>query len=246
MRTTGTAFRVRFHNLANIADVHQFLLAAIQYLLDLAFADAGPEDRVGLEIRFVLPWLLLLLLLLSLIPIFCFSHPGLDDRPIIIPFRPLRLQNPNAILHRITRVLQSNQFFHIDEQMVWKFTRIGAPQAAGPGDYPRHTYRGNLDAWMDERSKGNGCSLIKIQNDDNLCLARAIVLSIARYHSTDSQAKHAEYENIRKQDRSGCTAMKRKAKALMTTAGLANHQGPCGIPEMEHIQQVSAYLFLFC
>ena len=53
LRTTGTAFRVHFHNLGNIGDVHQFLLAAIQYLLDRAFDGASPADRVGVEIRFV-------------------------------------------------------------------------------------------------------------------------------------------------------------------------------------------------
>ena len=53
LRTTGSAFRVRFHNLGNIGDVHEFLMAAIQHLLDLAFDGAGPEDRVGVEIKYV-------------------------------------------------------------------------------------------------------------------------------------------------------------------------------------------------
>ena len=40
----------------------------------------------------------------------------------------------------------------------------------------------------------------------------------------------------RKQDTGA--AMKKEAKDLMQQAGLGDHQGPCGIPELQRIQQV--------
>ena len=61
-----------------------------------------------------------------------FRHPGLDT-PILIPFRAHADMNPQAIMLYIMKVVQSNQNFSIDEEMVWRCTRIGAQQGEGPG-----------------------------------------------------------------------------------------------------------------
>ena len=52
--TVGSAFNVQFHHLDNIGDVQAFLVDAVQHVLNNVFAYAQPNDRIGLQIQYVL------------------------------------------------------------------------------------------------------------------------------------------------------------------------------------------------
>ena len=133
--------------------------------------DAAPEDRVGLQIR----------------------HPGLDH-PILIPFRRRDQIDAETILRHMEEVQQSNTTFHLDDEMAWQVTRIAVPAGSGDADddddeefvRPRAMYRGNLDELFAAKASGHGGCIIRVNNTDDLCLARALVTARSRLHKDDS------------------------------------------------------------
>ena len=183
LKTTGTAYNVQFRDLDDVQDIHAFFAQATDSLLDQAFSDAKANDRVGLEIR----------------------HPGLDT-PILIPFGKRSVLDAETIVRHLEQVQQSKTEFNIDEKMVWQFTRIEAPVGWCPGQPSKRKYRGNLDTWLEEKSGAGGSkrgnkSLVKIDNKDNLCLARAVVTAIARLERRAATSAGAAAAN-----RSRCSA----------------------------------------
>ena len=68
--------------------------------------------------------------------------------------------------------------------------------------------------------------IIRIQNDDDLCCARAIVTAKAKLD------KHDKWGSIRK----GCTVQTKLAEELHKQAGV--NQGSCGIEEVKSFQKV--------
>ena len=135
--------------------------------------DAAPEDSVGLLIR----------------------HPGLD-KPILVPFRRRDELDAETILRHMEAVQQSNTTFRLDDEMAWQVTRIAVPAGSGDADddedddeefvRPRAMYRGNLEELYAAKSSGHGGCIIRINNTDDLCLARALVTARCRLHKDDS------------------------------------------------------------
>ena len=74
--------------------------------------------------------------------------------------------------------------------------------------------------------------MIIIKNRDELCLARAVIVAIAKIE------KDPKWNSIRQGDSSRHYVQTKRAKALMEKAGLKNHSGPCGIKELSKIQDV--------
>ena len=149
----------------------------MQYAVDHMMGDAALQDRVGLLIR----------------------HPGLD-RPILIPFRRRDQLDAETILRHMEQVQQSNTSFHLDDKMTWQVTRIGITGGKGGDDAPsgtaddddedfirrRRMYRGNFEQLYAAKASGHGGSIIRINNTDDLCLARSLVTAHARLHKDDS------------------------------------------------------------
>lgn len=136
----------------------------MDYVLDRVFPDAQPQDLIGLEIR----------------------HPGLDI-PILIPFNPRRVLDAETLLRFIEEVLQSNTQFELDENMVWQVTKISIPS----GSAPKRKMTSNFVVWLKGKSKGHGCSVVQIENDDQLCLARALVL--AKCHAERDESVEGKF-----------------------------------------------------
>ena len=91
------------------------------------------------------------------------------------------------------------QAFAFDNDIQFKFTCVNCPRGAG-----RRKIRGNfLDHLDDLRSKPRSC-LIKIDNNDSLCLARALVTAKAHRDKDDGDDAARAYETIRKGDKSRC------------------------------------------
>ena len=99
------------------------------------------------------------------------QHDGLHD-PIVIPLQPWDQLNADVVMGTIEKVLNSNQNLTADESMD---ISIGSVELPKGGARKRIT-----------KIKGKGNSLelkqsvITIENDDNLCMARAIGVSWAK------------------------------------------------------------------
>ena len=69
--------------------------------------------------------------------------------------------------------------------------------------YRRRKFNVNVDTWIDGKTKGHGSSLVKMNNTDNRCMARALVWSKARHeHLSDpeNQELKTAWNNIRRGD----------------------------------------------
>ena len=101
------------------------------------------------------------------------QHDGLHDS-IIIPLQPWDQLNADVVMGTIEKVLNSNQNLTVDESMDISIGSVDLPKGSG-GPRRRIT-----------KIKGKGNSLelkksvITIENDDNLCMARVIGVSWAK------------------------------------------------------------------
>ncbi len=117
------------------------------------FQDAGPSDMVGLQFR----------------------HPSLHKGSFNIPFTPRSQITAERILAIWAMLKQSDEDLSLDEDFEIGITRV--PQTKG--GRPREG-RWNHKPWMKKHCGHGGC-FIQISNpDDDLCLARALVVAKAR------------------------------------------------------------------
>lgn len=90
-------------------------------------------------------------------------------------------------------------------------------------------------------------SNVEMQNNDDLYLARAVIIACVQKHSHEPGSN---YESVRKGDQNRKTStQKRLALNLMRRAGLAHHVGPCSTAELIQMQaaiknayQIKVYL----
>ena len=138
------------------------------------------------------------------------------DTPISLPFMPLWQLTAERIFSQIERVIQSNQDFRLNDTVTVNMIRVVTPQGSG-------RKRTVLDISEYLHKKG---SIIVIRNNDDLCLARALVVIIAKIE------KDPKYKSL--VDPRG-RVQERKARELHQVAGVP--LGPCGIPEVEMFQK---------
>ena len=139
------------------------------------------------------------------------------DLPISIPFIPLVQLTTERVFSQIERVIQSNRDFRLNDTVTVDIIRVETPQ--GSGRSKRTTL--NIREYL--KQKG---SVITINNNDNLCLARALVVSVARIE------KDPKYDQIRKSDRN---IQRERALQLHRAANVP--LGPCGLDEVKLFQK---------
>ena len=118
------------------------------------------------------------------------NHPALE-KPAVIPPRPLNEINPEIIMDAVENVLQSEENLNVME---------GFDVQLGVARIERGGTNGNpiinvQDARFSKRA------MVSINNDDNLCLARALAVGIAKNNvekANDGEKANAEkiYRNI--------------------------------------------------
>ena len=140
------------------------------------------------------------------------------ETPISIPFMPLHQLTPERIFSHVQRVVQSNRDFRLNDTVNVDIIHVEAPQGSGRKK-PRTIV--NIREYLYKKK-----SVITIVNDDDLCLARALVVAIARVE------KEPNYHNLLKPDR---RQLEKRAKALHVAANVP--LGPCGIPEVTLFQK---------
>ena len=91
--------------------------------------------------------------------------------PIAIPFCSLEELTTEKVLSHVEKVVQSNEEFRLNNTVNIDVIRVEMPR--GSGRLKRTTL--NIRDYLRKKS-----SVIPVNNRDNLCLARALVVSIAR------------------------------------------------------------------
>ena len=137
--------------------------------------------------------------------------------PITIPFCPLEELTTEKVLSHVEKVVQSNEEFRLNNTVNIDVIRVEMPQ--GSGRSKRTTL--NIRDYLKKKK-----SVIAINNMDNLCLARALVVSIARIE------KDPRYKHIMESSR---PIQRERAFDLHEAANVP--LGPCGLKEVELFQQ---------
>ena len=138
------------------------------------------------------------------------------DTPISIPFLPLAQLTPERVFSTVQRVMQSNREFRLNDTVTVDLIHVEAPQGS------ERSKRGvvNIKEYLHKKK-----SVIVIRNNDNLCLARALVVAIAKIENAPN------YAYLRDADR----AQEKKARELHAAANVP--LGPCGIEEVKLFQK---------
>ena len=139
------------------------------------------------------------------------------DTPISMPFMPVVQLTAERVFSQIERVIQSNRDFRLSDTVTVDIIHVEAPQGSGRS---KRTIL-NIRDFLHKKK-----SIIIIQNNDNLCLARALVVAIAKIE------KDPNYKNLRDPKR---RAQEKKARELHEAANVP--LGPCGLPEVELFQK---------
>ena len=139
--------------------------------------------------------------------------------PITLPFCPLEQLTTEKVLAQVEKVVQSNEEFRLNDTVNIDIIRVEMPQGSGKSNVRRQML--NIRDYL--KKKG---SVICINNMDNYCLARALVVSIARIE------KDPRYNQIRDSKRH-----------IQFERALALHQAahvpfdiPCGLKEVDLFQ----------
>jgi len=155
-----------------------------------------------------------------------FTHPDLNQ-PILIPFRPRRNVNGQILVDQIERLVQSNATLRLDDQLgTLRIIHVTPPSGEG--------HRMGNRFYSVEELLDRYC-VVKIRNTDNTCLARALVVAM-EYPNRFKDPKR--WNRMRKGELGRFKDQRNDAVLLMEKAGLQNHKGPCGIPEIQAFQDV--------
>ena len=150
-RTTGTDYTVRFTNTFANMELSQYH-NQLHGIFESLLNNVIKDVPENDQVRFVL------------------QSPQLEH-PISIPFLSASRLTTERILAQIERVVQSNHEFRLNDSVNVNVVHVEMPQG-GTG-----TKRSEINLEKHLTKKG---SVIRIQNEDDLCLARALVVSVAK------------------------------------------------------------------
>ena len=134
--------------------------------------------------------------------------------PIALPFCSLEELTTEKVLSHVEKVVQSNEEFRLNDTVNIDIIRVEMPQGSGRSKVKRQTL--NIRDYLGKKK-----SVISINNRDNLCLARALVVSIARIE------KDPRYTQI---IRPQSNVQRERAFDLHEAANVP--LGPCGLKEV--------------
>ena len=136
--------------------------------------------------------------------------------PIAIPFCSLEELTTEKVLSHVEKVVQSNEEFRLNNTVNIDLIRVEMPYGSGR----RKRDIVNIRDYLKKKK-----SVITINNKDDLCLARSLVVSIARIE------KDPRYKGISE----GNGIQRERAFDLHEAANVP--LGPCGLNEVELFQQ---------
>ena len=139
--------------------------------------------------------------------------------PISLPFCPLEQLTTEKVLAQVEKVVQSNEEFRLNDTVNIDIIRVEMPQGSGRSKVKREIL--NIRDYLKKKK-----SVICINNMDDLCLARALVVSIARIE------KDPQYKRISDSARN---IQRERAFDLHEAANVP--LGPCGLNKVDLFQQ---------
>ena len=196
---TATDHRVRFNNVLadrDLLESYETTLKIFHHLLEEVTEGMAPNDKV----RFIL-------------------RSEQLDTPISLPFMTVEQLNAERVYSELERVIQSNQDFRLNDTVTIDINHVKTPQGSGKSRVKRITL--NIREYLNNKK-----SIVRINNTDDLCLARALAVSIARIE------KDPKYDQIRHSNRS---VQRERAFDLHEAANVP--LGPCGLNEVALFQQ---------
>ena len=196
---TATDHRVRFNNVLadfDLLESYESTLKIFHHLLEEVTEGMDPNDQV----RFIL-------------------RSEQLDTPISLPFLTVEQLTTERVFSQIERVIQSNQEFRLNDTVTIDINHVKSPQGSGKSKLKRTTL--NIRDHLKEKK-----SIIRINNKDDFCLARALAVSIAKIENDP------RYAQIIKSDR---PVQLERALDLHQAANVP--LGPCGIDEVKLFQQ---------
>ena len=138
--------------------------------------------------------------------------------PIALPFCPLEELTTEKVLSQVEKVVQSNEEFRLDTTVNIDIIRVEMPQGSGRSKVKRQIW--NIRDYLKQKK-----SIITINNKDDLCLARALVVSIARIEKDPRYTRIIRPESVVQRER---------AFDLHEAANVP--LGPCGLNEVDLFQ----------
>ena len=196
---TAKNYGVRFNNVLDDVDLLESRKRTYG-IFDHLIKDVGEDMNPNDQVRFIL------------------SSNQLQT-PIVIPFCSLEELTTEKVLSHVEKVIQSNEEFRLNNTVNIDVIRVEMPQGSG-----RSKVKRNIVDIRDYLKKKK--SVVPINNKDDLCLARALVVSIARIE------QDPRYARITRPD--SCVQRER-AFDLHVAANIP--LGPCGLDEVELFQQ---------
>ena len=131
----------------------------------------------------------------------------------------------DELLATLANKLNSNQAFNADRGFQVDVVFVSLPD---PGS--GHRKKNNPGRMCLERENKKKRCIITINNNDELCCARAIVTMRALCHKDQGVDGFRLWENLKR----GLPVQEHQAKELHEQAGV--HEGPCGLPELAKFQ----------
>ena len=185
-----------------------WLELAMREILELIIKDRSPDLRVGITLRSEK-----------------FQNGSAGTR-----FQAIRDLNIEEIWGIFGRVCQSNAEFTIDDTLAVDVVYISLPR----GSRDDSSSSENEDLYDDYSNKLHSKSILRIKNNDNLCLPRAIVCGEVYTRRIDSIEWKAEWSAISHHLRETQT---NKAKQFCFEAGVTVPEAGCGPEEFVTIQK---------
>ena len=138
------------------------------------------------------------------------------DTPISLPFMTVEQLTTERVYSQIERIIQSNQEFRLNDTVIIDINHVVSPE--GSGKSKRTAF--NIRDYLKQKR-----SIVCINNTDDLCLARALAVAIARIEN-DPKYKHI------------CSSSRplQRQKALDLHQAANVPLGPCGIDEVKLFQ----------
>ena len=131
----------------------------------------------------------------------------------------------DELLHRLANKLNSNESFNPSEGFSVEVVFVKMP---GKGKGRQKNNPGQR--CLDKENKRKKC-IITIENNDELCCARAIVTMRAHCHRNEAMDEFRKWENLKR----GLPIQEKKARELHRQAGVPEEA--CGIPELQQFQK---------
>ena len=138
------------------------------------------------------------------------------DRPIALPFMPRAQFTPERVFAAVERVVQSNREFRLNDTVQVNVWYVEMPEGSGR----KKRTEPDVKKFLLKKTH----SVVVIENHDDLCLARALVVAIAKAENDPY------YHYLRACDRGRIRAIELHANANVPL-------GPCGLEEVRLFQR---------